>query len=155
MIKLEFLGLSQDVVKWSRSYLSDRQQLLDVSETFSSSAEIRCSVPQGSIFGPLLFLIYMNDISGAVRNELLLYKDDSAILVANKTISTVETFFQRELEVVSDWLIDSKLSLHLGKTESMFGSKPRLRSKSDLKVECKGSVIEAKDNVKYLIWDAL
>ena len=96
MIKLEALGLSQDVIRWFRSYLSDRQQLVDVSGTFSSSAEIRCSVPQGSIFGPLLFLIYVNDIhvSGAVRNKLLLYTDDSAILVANKTISTIETLLQ-------------------------------------------------------------
>ena len=90
-------------------------------------------------------------MSGAVENKLLLYSDDSAILVADKNISTVETLLQRELEVVSDWLIDNKLSLHLGKTESiLFGSKPRLRSQSNLKIECKGSVIETKDNVKYL-----
>ena len=73
---------------------------------------MRCGVPQGSIFGPLLFIIYVNDMSGAVENKLLLYADDSAILVADKNISTVETLLQRKLEVVSDWLINNKLSLH-------------------------------------------
>ena len=71
-------------------------------------------------------------------------------MVADKNISTVETLRQRELEVVSDWLIDNVI-VNLGKTESiLFGSKPRLRSQSNLKIECKGSVIEPKDNVKYL-----
>ena len=123
---------------------------MDVSGTFSSCDKIRCGVPQGSIFGPLLFLIYVNDMSGTVKNKLLLYADGSAILVADKNISTVEPLLQRELEVVSEWLIDIKLSLHLGKTESiLFGSKLRLRSQSNLKIECKGNVIEPKDNVKY------
>ena len=151
LTKLEALGLSEDMVRWFHSYLSDRQKLVDVSGTFSSDDKIRCGVSQGSILGPLLFSIYVNDMSSAVENKLLLYADDSAILVADKNISTVETLLQRELEVVSDWLIDNKLSLHLGKTESIvFGSKPRVRSQSNLKTECKGSVTEPKDIVKYL-----
>lgn len=91
LMKLEALGLSQDIIRWFHSYLSDRQQLVDVSGTFSSCAGIRCGVPQGSILGPLLFLIYVNDMSGAITNKLLLYADDSAILVADKQISTIET----------------------------------------------------------------
>ena len=151
LTKLEAFGLSEDVVRWFHSYLSDRQQLVDVSGTFSVCDKIRCGVPQGSILGLLLLLIYVNDMSGAVENKLLLYADDPAILVADKNISTVETLLQRELEVVSDWMIDNKLSLHLGKTESiLFGSKPRLRTQSNLKIECKSSVIKPKDNVKYL-----
>ena len=58
-------------------------------------------------------------MSGVVDNKLLLYADDSAILVADKSISNIELLFQMKLEVVSDWLIDNKLSLHLGKTESV------------------------------------
>ena len=55
--KLEALGLSEDVVRWFPSYLSDQQQLVDVSGTFSSCDKIRCGFPQGLILGPLLFLI--------------------------------------------------------------------------------------------------
>ena len=101
--------------------------------------------------GPLLFLIYVNDMSGAVTNKFLLYADDSAILVADKHVSNIETVLQRELKVVHEWLIDNKLSLHLGKTESiLFGSRARLKAQSDLNISCEGTSIEAKDNVKYL-----
>ena len=151
LMKLESLGLSKDVTRWFQSYLSDRQQLVDVSGTKSSYARISCGVPQRSILGPLLFLIYVNDMSGAVTNKLLLYADDSAILIADKHVSNIETVLQRELKVVHEWLIDNKLSLHLGKTESiLFGSRPRLKAQSDLNISCEGTSIEANDNVKYL-----
>ena len=68
LMKLEAPSLSQDIIRWFHSYLSDRQQLVDVSGTFSSCAGIRCGVPQGSILGPLLFLIHVNDMSGAINN---------------------------------------------------------------------------------------
>ena len=58
-------------------------------------------------------------MSGVIGNKLLLYADDSAILVADKDISTVENALQTDLQLVSEWLIDNKLSLHLGKTESI------------------------------------
>ena len=151
LMELEALGLSQDIIRWFHSYLFDRQQLVDVSGTFSSCAGIRCGVPQGSILGPLLLLIYVNDMSGAINNKLLLYADDSAIVVADKQISTIETILENELGTVSDWLIDNKLSLHLGKTESiLFGSKQKLKATSNLNMECKGTVIEPREKVKYL-----
>ena len=79
LAKFEAMGLSNDVVKWFQSYLSCRQQLVDVAGTFSSCENITCGVPQGSILGPLLFLIYVNDMSGVIGNKLLLNADDSAI----------------------------------------------------------------------------
>ena len=149
LAKLEAMGLSNDIVKWLQSYLSGRQQLVDVAGTFSSCENKTCGVPQGSILGPLLFLIYVNDMSGVIVNKLLFYADDSAISEADKDMSTVENTLQTNLQIVSEWLIDNKLSLHLCKTESiLFGSKSR--SRSNLNINCKGSKIEPKDKVKYL-----
>ena len=81
--------------------MSDRRQLVDVSGVLSSSAEISCGVLQGSILRPLLFLIYVNDMPGAVKHKLLLYADDSAIFIADKSVSAIEMLLQKELEVVS------------------------------------------------------
>ena len=149
LMKLKALCLSQDVSRWFPSYSSDPQRLVDVLGTLSSHANIFLrGVPQGSILRPLSFLIYVNDMSDAVNNTLLLYADDSAILVADKCLSNIETVLQIELEIVSKWLVDNK---HLGKTESiLFGSRPRLKSQSVLSITCKGIVIEAKTTVKYL-----
>ena len=58
-------------------------------------------------------------MSGVIGNKLLLYADDSALLVADKNISSVENALQTDLQIVSEWLINNKLSLHLGKTESI------------------------------------
>ena len=86
LMKIEALGFSQDAIRWFCSYLSDRQQLAEVS------AHISCGVLQWSILGPLLFLIYVNDMSGTVDNKLFLYADDSAILVSDKMYPTLSHF---------------------------------------------------------------
>lgn len=150
-LQLEAISLSTDVLQWFRSYLPDRQQLVDVSGTFSSHERVTCGVPPGSNLGPLLFLIYVNDMQAVVKNKLLLYADDSAILVTGKNRSSIEKELTDELHSVSQWLIDNKLSLHLGKTETiLFGSKHRLKTGSSLHVSCKGTDIQSTSNVKYL-----
>jgi hypothetical protein len=151
IMKLSASGLGKNIVRWFSSYLSDRQQLVDISGTFSSTATVTCGVPQGSILGPLLFLIYVNDMSALIKNKLLLYADDSAILVSHKCLSRVEQALTEDLHLVSQWLIDNKLSLHLGKTESIvFGSKHKLKSKSVLDINCNGTSIQPTKSVKYL-----
>jgi hypothetical protein len=151
LMKLQAIGLSSDIVNWFRSYLSDRLQTVNISNISSSPSKIRCSVPQGSILGPLLFLIYVNDMSAVVKNKLLLYADDSAILVSGKNKDQITSALSKDLEFVSHWLVDNKLSLHLGKTESiLFGSKPKLKTGSDLDIFCNGTKIKSTKSVKYL-----
>ena len=76
-MELEAIDLNKDAIRWFPSYLVDPQQLVDVSSTLSSSTEIKCDVPQRSILEPLLFLIYVIDMSGVVNNKLLLCAVDS------------------------------------------------------------------------------
>ena len=104
-------------------YLGGRSQVVDVKGTISQPKEIDCGVPQGSILGPLLFLIYVNDMQAAVKCKLLLYADDSALLVSGKDVNEIQKVLSDELNSVCEWLVDNKLSIHLGKTESiLFGS---------------------------------
>ena len=86
-------------------------------------------MPQGSIFGPLLFLIYINDMPQAMDSQLLLYADDTC-LVFQHYIKTTEEHLIRDFSTLINWLVDNKLSVHLGedKTKSIFFSpKHRLR----------------------------
>ena len=82
-----------------------------------------------------MFLIYVNDMSAVVKNKLLLYVDNSAILVCGKDRLEINTKLTNDLELVSNWLIDNKLYLHIGKTESiLFSSRPKLKSDSCLDI---------------------
>ena len=134
--KMKPMGCSNSAVKWFRSYLSDRKQLIDLSGTRSELDRIACGVPQGSILGPLLFLMYVNDMEIAVQCKFLLYADDSALLIPGRNLKDIEKQLSRELSCISEWLVDNKLSLHLGKTESiLFGQKRKIKNKS-LSVVC-------------------
>ena len=108
-------------------------------------------MPQGSIIGPLLFLLYINDMSAAVKCKLLLYADDSVLLASGKDVVEIEATLSSELKSVNDWLIDNKLSLHLGKTQSIvFGTRNKLCKCNTLNIVCNGIVIESKSTVTYL-----
>ena len=149
--KLKWLGADDLTVQWFRSYLTGRTQVTDIGGTLSEPKGVTCGVPQGSILGPLLFLLYVNDMASAVRCKLLLYADDSALIASGKNVADIESTLSSELEYVSNWLIDNKLSLHLGKTQSiLFGTKRRLSTGVKLNVICNGNVIESKSNVTYL-----
>lgn len=149
--KLKAIGACDSAVLWFNSYLSNRKQFVDVKGCLSEAGEVTCGVPQGSILGPLLFTIYVNDMSNSISCDLCLYADDSLLLVSGKDVKTIEILLCSEMEKISNWLDSNKLSLHLGKTESiLFASKKKLKKHSYLNINCKGVKIEAKSNVKYL-----
>ena len=151
IMKLRAAGLGGDILRWFYSYLSNRQQLVDVSGVHSSTKPMLCGVPQGPILGPLLFLIYVNDMSAVVKNKLLLYADDSGILVSDESKSVIEASLQDDLHSIRQWLIDNKLSLHLGKTESiLFGSKHKIKTNSALDITHDGTSIKSTTSVNYL-----
>ena len=132
--------------------MTNRKQLVDIAGTLSPFRNVTSGVPQGSILGPLLFLVYVNDMCSAVNCKLLLYADDSALIVPGKDVKEIELQLTKELKSISNWLTDNKLSLHLGKTESiLFGTKKKLQCTStQLSVTCEGRMLSAKSTVKYL-----
>lgn len=97
IMKLKVMGFSGSTLKWVNSYLTNRTQLVDINGTLSESGSIECGVPQGSIFGPLFFLLYINDLIAAASCSLFLYADDVVLMVAHKNKSVVENTLSEEL----------------------------------------------------------
>lgn len=79
--KLEAIGLHPTVINWFQSYLRNRIRMVEVAGTLSTSANITSGVPQGSVLDPLLFLLFVNDITLSVACKLILFADDPALIV--------------------------------------------------------------------------
>lgn len=111
-------------IKWFRNYLSNRTQTVVINGKKSKSMTIKCGVPQGSILGPLLFLIFINDVTKSTEFMTSLFADDTTLQFHGKTLQELETKTNRELEKISDWFDCNQLTLHPNKTRYiLFNSK--------------------------------
>ena len=99
----------------------------------SNMGEINCRVPQGSCLGPLLFLIYINDLPFSLKNsEVTMYDDDTSISYSSKNIDELNETLNSDLDSLKQWLESNKLSLNVIKTQAMVvGSRPNLKRISD------------------------
>ena len=79
----------QIAVQWFKSYLSGREQLVNIGNTSSEFRTVSCGVLQGFILGPLLFIIYVNDMKVATKGKFLLYADDFTLLISRRDVSKV------------------------------------------------------------------
>ena len=128
--KLHAIGFSEKTVAWFKSHLSDRASKY-INNHFSDLSKVSCGVPQGSILGPLLVLLYVNDMPQVAHSDLFLYADDSGLTFQHKDIHTSEHQLNKDATNLSEWFVDNKLNIHLdvGKTKcTLFGSKLKLES---------------------------
>ncbi len=151
LYKLKAVGFDKNSLRWVKSYLDDRCQRVDIKGILSSPLFINCGVPQGSILGPLFFLLYINDLKAACSEELILYADDAVVLVFHQDKGVLEETMTLQLQVMSKWFLDNRLSLHAGKTETiLFASKMKLRKDDTLSIKINDMAIEVKKVVNYL-----
>ena len=151
--KLKLIGACPKTVTWFKSYLTGRSQFVDVGRMRSDPDQVVCGVPQGSILGPVLFLLYLNDMSTPIDQNcsLFLYADDSALAVSSPDINYIQERLSTNMNSLSGWLLENKLSLHLGKTECiLFGNSKKLSKAGDLDIVCNGVKIQNTKCIKYL-----
>ena len=157
--KLRYYGVDEHAIKWFKSYLSNRKQYVQIDEVKSSIKDIETGVPQGSTLGPLLFIIYMNDISASsnLLKSIILFADDTtlnsvlSIFPASNNVST-SIFINRELNKITEWLRANKLSLNVGKTKYMvfrYSQTPQ-RSIPKLDLIMDGKAIKKVDSFNFL-----
>ena len=153
LLKMPSLGFSTEVIDWYKSYLSSRKFHVNVHDKFSTSANLRCGVPQGSILGPLLFLLCINDTQQAVDCDLFLYADDTCLLFQHKDLDRIKEELTKNFSNICDWFVDNNSSIHFGedKTKSMlFSTKTRKRKIGTLDIQYGGVKIKQYSKVTYL-----
>ena len=151
---MPYLGFSNQSIKWFQSYISTRKFVLNIGDKFSTSTtDLKCGVPQGSVLGPLLFLLYVNDMPQSVECGLFLYADDSCLVYQHKELSVIEEQLNRDFCDFCDWFVDNKFSIHFGedKTKSiLFTTKNKNKSVGNLNIKYNNINIKQYSRVTYL-----
>ena len=137
--KLNYYGIRGIANDWFKSYLSNRSQFVSINGFNSDHQNIECGVPQGSVLGPLLFLIFINDLNFAIRNSSTFhFADDTCFLNIKTTIKEINKYVNKDLRSLSKWLNANKISLNITKTEVLiFKHKGRIFD-TDLKLKLCG-----------------
>ena len=123
LYKLRHYGIRGIALKWFENYLNNRQQFVSINNSNSSIKSVGCGVPQGSILGPLLFILYINDFRNSSKAlSFLLFADDSNIFYSHRNPKFLLDTINAELHHVAEWIKTNKLSLNLDKTHFMLFS---------------------------------
>ena len=121
--KLSHYGICRNAYNWCKSYLENRTQMCAINGSLYNNRSVTCGVPQRTILGPLLFLLYINDLSNCLSNcEPRMYADDSHLTYAGDCVDNLQLYLNPD-----NWLRADKLTLNMTKTEFMLiGSRQRL-----------------------------
>ena len=118
--KMNLYRIRGIALDWFRSYLTNRTERCLVNGSLSRICSLKCGVPQGTILGPLLFLIYINDLPNCLTScQPRMYADDTYITYADVDVNSIQLNLNHDLGNLNKWLISNKLTLNTAKTEFM------------------------------------
>ncbi len=153
--KLEYYGFRGNVLSWFTDYLHNRQQYVYYNSCKSNYKNIICGVPQGSILGPLLFILYVNDIiNTSTVLEFVLFADDTTITYSHVDILSKLNIINKELQEVNNWFKANKLSVNASKTNYMLLGTSRktscIPSDYDGNIVLNNTILERVNKTKFL-----
>ena len=119
-------GCNYNATRWFRSYISHRTQKVFINNVSSSLNNVQHGVPRGSILGPLLFIIYLNDLTFDLEYVLTnMYADDSTFYLSGKSILSIEPHIQSDMDILSKWYNVNKMVLNTDKSNCMLICNPQ------------------------------
>ena len=150
--KLSKLGVRNSEINWFKSYLSQRSQVTKFGNCVSKPLPVTVGVPQGSILGPLLFIVYVNDLPNSLKYcDITLYADDSAIHCTETTPEEMKFKMNTDLYNLANWFSKNKLTLNISKSKFMiFGHSARTSPFSTLSLTVCGKELHRVESFKYL-----
>ena len=152
----EIYGIQHRELFWFKSYLTNRKQFCRVDGVDSEIGDIEFGVPQGSCLGPLLFLIYINDLPVNVQDSTVsMYADDTSLCHQSHNLTQLNEAINNDLKQLDTWLKGNKLSLNVAKTHAMLVTTKRkhstLKSRNeDLELKIRENDLQVVQETKYL-----
>ena len=150
--KLSYMGVLDKELAWFKDYLHDQTQVLDFQGVSSDPEPIPIAVPQGSILGPLLFILHVSDLPNVLnRCSMLMYADDTVLFYTASRVDALQERLNEELKTIECWLCQNSLFLNVYKTEAIvFGTSPRLPNIYSFTISVNGTYIKRVSQFKYL-----
>ena len=133
---MSIYGIRGQALSWFQSYLDNRQQFVTYNNVRSVVEKVKCWVPQGSILGPLLFLLYINDLANVCSKSFpILFADGTNLFFHSEDLSNIEITLSEEFAGISQWLKVSRLSLNTKKTKYVIFTRKDRNAKIHLQID--------------------
>ena len=151
LAKFEHYGKRGIANEWFKSYLFDRKQFVSINVYISNKASIKYGVPQGSVFRPLLFMIYINDLNHAVKFcKVHHFPDDTNLVHFNKPVQKLNKYINIDMKNLTNWLNANKISLNAKKTELVIFKHKNKKLQCPIKIKLSRKRLYPSKSVKYL-----
>ena len=151
LTKLKAADLGPNTIEWFEDYLANRTQRVLANGKVSTNEVIKQGVPQGSTLGPLFYIVYANDIPKDLQSQVTLYADDTVIYASSKKENNLRKQLQRDMNKLSQWCYNNKLTINTDKTKLMlFGTKNMREKVGAPSITFRDEIIEEVTHYNYL-----